>query len=190
MPPSSRFRDYFRLRRTRRPALQGDLAGGDARPDTAAQAQLAQLAEENEALREAYARQRGEFENFRRRTQREKEQAHDAAREDLFAKLLPILDNFERALLSSVNAADAQSVHKGISMIADQLSKLLESQGLVRLEAEGAVFDPAQHEAIAMIASDTVAENHVAEVLQPGYSFKDKVIRPAMVKVSKGTGGA
>jgi molecular chaperone GrpE len=136
-------------------------------------------------LRDAVARQRAEFENFRRRTMKEKDQIRDAAREDLLAKLLPVMDNFERALQSTNMAADAKSIHDGISMVSSQLSRMLEAEGLQRINAMNAVFDPNEHEALATEERADVEENHVCEEMLPGYRYKDKVIRAAMVKVAK-----
>ncbi|MGI8907283.1 MAG: nucleotide exchange factor GrpE [Candidatus Sumerlaeaceae bacterium] len=135
--------------------------------------------------REALARQRAEFDNFRRRTMKEKEQIRDAAREDVIAKILPVLDNFERALASTESATDAKPIRDGITMVSGQLMRLLEAEGLKPIETMNAPFDPNEHEALATEERTDVEENHVCEEMLRGYRFKEKVIRAAMVKVAK-----
>ena len=141
--------------------------------------------QENSQLRDTVARQRADFDNFRRRTLKEKDQVRDATREEVITKLLPVLDNFERALASTQSAVDAKSICDGITMVAGQLLRMLEAEGLKRIETANASFDPNEHEALATEERDDVEENRVCEEMLPGYRYKDKVIRPAMVKVAK-----
>lgn len=140
---------------------------------------------ELEELRETIIRQRAEFDNFRKRTQREKDQIREIANEGLLSRLLPVLDNFERALTSAESAADLASVRQGVGMIATQLTRALEAEGLTQINPLNAPFDPNKHDAIAAEPRDDMRENHVCAVLLPGYSYKEKLLRPAMVKVSK-----
>lgn len=143
------------------------------------------MAGENEKLRESVARQRAEFDNFRKRVQREKDQIREAAVETILSKILPVLDNFERAIESATPAADPASIRQGIQMVSDQLNRIVEGEGLQRVEARDAPFNPAEHEALAVEERADVPENRVVGVLLPGYRFKGRIIRPAMVKVSK-----
>lgn len=155
----------------------------DSAAEAAAQAET--NARELTEMRETIARQRAEFDNFRKRTQREKDQIREIANESLLSRLLPVLDNFDRALASAESAADLDSVRQGVGMIATQLSRALEAEGLTQINPLNAPFDPTKHDAIAAEPRDDMSENHVCAVLLPGYSYKDRLLRPAMVKVSK-----
>lgn len=149
------------------------------------QRHLEQAAAEIHQLRDMVARQRAEFDNFRKRTMKEKEHIRDAAREDVLTKLLPVVDNFDRALCSISDTTDATAVRDGVQMVASQFSRILESEGLERIQALNAPFDPNIHEAIATEERTDVPESHVCEEMLPGYRFRDKVVRAAMVKVAK-----
>lgn len=140
-----------------------------------------QLAE----VREHAIRQRSDFDNFRKRTQREKEQIRDAAAEMVIAKLLPVLDNMQRALVSADAATDVKPVRDGVRMILSQFERALEAEGLAAVESLHQPFDPTLHDALATEEREDVPDNHVCEVLLPGYTYKDKLIRAAMVKVAK-----
>lgn len=142
-------------------------------------------AEEIRQLKEAVLRQRAEFDNFRKRTQRERDQIREMATETLIAKLLPVLDNMERALTSADNTSDVKSVRDGVIMIATQLRRALEAEGLQQVEALNQRFDPTIHDALAAEEHPGTADGHIFEVLLPGYTFKDKTLRAAMVKVAK-----
>lgn len=157
--------------------------------DALRQAQEAAAAEVSQ-FKETIMRQRADFDNFRRRVQKEKEQIRDSTREDLVAKLLPVVDNFERALASASNASDTTSIREGVTMISGQLMRALEGEGLTKIAALNEPFDPALHEAIATEERSDVPDHHVCEEMLPGYRFKDKVIRPAMVKVAKAPAAA
>jgi molecular chaperone GrpE len=142
-------------------------------------------AEEVNLLRETIIRQRAEFDNFRKRTQREKDQVREMATEGLLSHLLPVLDNMERALTSAESAVDVKSVRDGVSMIAIQLRRTLENEGLEQVKALHEQFDPAFHDALAAEQRDDVPDGQVCEVLLPGYVYKQKLLRPAMVKVAR-----
>jgi len=150
------------------------------------QKNLEQAAAEAHQLRDAVARQRAEFDNFRKRTMKEKDQIRDAAREDTLAKLLPVVDNFDRALNSITETSDVSAVKQGIEMVATQLNRILEGEGLERIAALNAPFDPNLHEAIATEDRDDLPDNHVCAEMLPGYRYKERILRAAMVKVSKG----
>ena len=107
------------------------------------------------------------------------------ATESLVADLLPVLDNFDRSLASLESGASSESVLEGIKMVDRQLRSVLESQNLKKLYPEGEVFDPEQHEAIAVTPSEEHADDTVLHVLEAGYKLGDRVIRPAKVRVVK-----
>ncbi|MBB6675408.1 nucleotide exchange factor GrpE [Cohnella nanjingensis] len=158
-----------------------ETGGAEAGEDDPKYAELKRLADEH------YQRQlrvQADFDNFRRRTQKEKEELAQYASLKLVTALLPVIDNFGRALQSGGESADAGSFAKGIDMINRQLWQVLEAEGLKLMEPVGQPFDPEVHQAIMQVESDEYEEGTVVEVVQPGYWLKDKVIRPAMVKVS------
>lgn len=164
-------------------------AGGNAIPDQEAQAAADASAEELKQFKEAVVRQRAEFDNFRKRTQREKDQIRESAAETLLAKLLPVLDNMDRALSSINSASDIKSVREGVNMIVTQFRRTMEAEGLKQVEALNERFDPNLHDALAAEENADVAAGHIFEVLLPGYAYKEKLLRPAMVKVAKASSG-
>ncbi|MDR2632972.1 MAG: nucleotide exchange factor GrpE [Treponema sp.] len=146
-----------------------------------AQAQIAEL-------KDQYLRKAAEFENFRKRMNREKQDAIDFANQSLLLDLIPIIDDFERAIkaadASQKGAADFAVFYEGISMIEKRLSSQLEHKwGLKRYDAAGEAFDPNRHEAIMMEKSSDIDEPVVKEDFIKGYILKDRVIRSAKVKV-------
>jgi len=134
-------------------------------------------------LKERLIRLQAEFENFRKRTRRETVEIKETASSGLIAKILPILDNFHRAL--EAPAAEMESFLQGIKMIESQLMNQLSEEGLEPIEAAGTAFNPEIHEAVMVDPNEELEENQVVEVLQAGYRMKGKLIRPAMVKVSR-----
>lgn len=138
--------------------------------------------EADEAM-DKYRRCLAEFDNFRKRTTKEMAARYDDGVRAACEKLLPIVDNFERALSS---AADKEgNFYKGIEMIARQLEGTFTELGATPIEIEpGTTFDPNLHHAVAHTEDENFGENQVAEVLQKGYIHKERVIRPAMVKVA------
>ena len=127
-------------------------------------------------------RLQADFMNYKNRVEKDKENIFSHAKEDLINQLLPILDNFERAL-DSVEKEDG--FYEGIKMIYEQIVKLLVDNGLKEIQCVGEVFDPNLHHAVFMEESEDSEEGTVLEVIQKGYMLKDKVIRPSMVKVAK-----
>ena len=155
--------------------------------------QAPQLEQENQkltaqmnTLSERLLRTRADFENFRKRTARERDELVQLAHADLVGRLLPVLDNFELALSSSAAATtDANALLEGVQMILSQLLTALGSLGLEKIKAEGEIFNPHLHEAVGVVEASGAKENTVVEVLRPGYMLNAKVLRPAMVKVSR-----
>ncbi|MDR0731939.1 MAG: nucleotide exchange factor GrpE [Treponema sp.] len=140
----------------------------------------AQLAEaKNQFLRKA-----ADFENFRKRMNREKQDAIDFANQSLLSDIIPVLDDFDRAIQSAASSRDFDALYEGLGMIAKRLSSTLESKwGLKSYVAAGAPFDPNFHEALMMEKSSAVTEQTVQMDLLKGYTLKDRVIRSAKVKV-------
>ena len=146
--------------------------------------QLQALTDEKEQLQDRLLRVQAEFDNFKKRSQREKEADRKYKAQDLATELLPAIDNFERAL--QVEATEAtSSLIEGITMVYRQLLEALKSQGVEPIESVGKEFDPNIHHAVMQIEDESVESNTVVEEMQKGYMLKDRVIRPAMVKVNK-----
>ncbi|MEC0232634.1 nucleotide exchange factor GrpE [Paenibacillus alba] len=129
-------------------------------------------------------RVQADFDNFRRRARAEKEDFAKYASLKLIEQLLPIVDNFDRALSSSKETKDFDALVKGLDMTYRGIDQLLTAEGLKSIESVGHPFNPEFHQAVMQVESDEHEEGIVVEELQKGYMLKDKVIRPAMVKVS------
>ncbi|ADD02171.1 GrpE protein [Thermoanaerobacter italicus Ab9] len=127
-------------------------------------------------------RLKAEFENYRKRTEKEKSEMVEYGKETVILELLPIMDNFERALASS---GDYNSLKEGIELIYRQFKKILDKFGVKEIEAEGQIFDPYKHHAVMQEEVEGKQPNEIIEVFQKGYYLKDKVIRPSLVKVAK-----
>ncbi len=142
----------------------------------------ARTGSEEEALNAKYLRLMADFQNFKRRTEKEKSDIYAFANEKLISELLNVIDNFERALAAG-NAQD--SFYKGMEMILKQLTEVVEKAGASEIAALGEEFDPNFHNAVMTEDSDEYESGKVTEVLQKGYVLNNKVIRPSMVKVAK-----
>lgn len=166
---------------------------GQAEPNTgnseesvsteAIQQELAQLRQLNEEYQQRWLRAQADFDNYRKRTLKEKEDLLKYASFAVFEQLLPVIDNFERAMQASKSNNDYDSLSKGLDMIIRQLGQVLEQEGVVPIEAVGQPFNPEYHQAVAQVESGE-EEGIIVEELQKGYKLKDRVIRPSMVKVS------
>lgn len=150
----------------------------------AAEAQLEQLRQQLEEQQQRLLRVQADYDNFRRRTRQEKEEFAKYAASELVEQLLPVLDNFDRALHAAENSKDFDSLFKGVDMIFRQFLQVLEQSGLKEMDAVGQPFNPEYHEAVMKVEDSEQEEGTIVEQLQKGYMFKDKVLRPAMVKVS------
>jgi molecular chaperone GrpE len=137
-----------------------------------------------EELSDKYRRTMAEFDNFRKRTEKEKAAMYEIGAKDIINKLLPVVDNFERGLASITEADKGTPVADGMDKIYKQLTKMLEEAGVKEIEAEGQEFNPDFHNAVMHIDDDTLGENVVAEVLLKGYTYRDSVVRHSMVKVA------
>lgn len=128
-----------------------------------------------------------DFDNFKKRAAREKQDAIKYATESLLQKVIPVLDNFEMALAAAQNSsADGlKSLQDGVAMIHSQLKSTLTDAGLEEVDATGKPFDPNLHEAVSQQESDKVAEGHVLQQLRKGYKLRERLLRPATVIVAK-----
>ena len=149
-------------------------------PDAA----LAELQRERDGLQDRLLRTAADFENYRKRMERDRRELSEYAANDVLAELLPIIDNFERALQAPAGP-DLEPFRKGIEMIHKQMLDLLRKRGVVAIDALGADFDPRVHQAVIHEASDEHREGEVMQELQRGYTIGDRLLRPAMVKVAK-----
>lgn len=147
--------------------------------------ELERLKEELDEKQDRLLRLAAEFDNYKKRTARDFEALIKNANENLIVELLPVLDNFERALEVAQTSVDYNSFYRGVGMILQQLGDLLEKQGLKRIEAVGDKFDPNKHEALMQVESDEHPSDVVVDEIQRGYMLNDKVLRPSRVMVSK-----
>lgn len=134
---------------------------------------------------EKYMRLFAEYDNFRKRSQREKDMRYGDAVIDAAAAILPIGDNLERALQTEVESEDAKKLKEGVEMVLKQFTETLEKLGVKEIKAEGEQFDPNLHNAVMHIEDETIDDNTVVEDLMKGYIYKDgRVVRHSMVKVA------
>ena len=136
-----------------------------------------------EAESERYMRLMAEFQNFKKRVAKEKSDIHAYANEEIVGDILPMLDNFERAL--DAEGGDLEAYAKGMQLIFEQLKKALENAGLEEIKAMDEEFDPNVHNAVMTDNLEEKEDGTITKVLQKGYKLKDKVIRPSMVAVNK-----
>ena len=141
---------------------------------------------ESEAQHDQMLRTIAEFDNSRKRAEREKEESLKYALESFVKELIPTIDSIERAIQSTKESQDADALAEGVEMIYKGLLSTLEKRGVTPIEAVNEPFDPMQHEAIMHVESEEVLENNVIEEWQKGYMLHNRVIRPSMVSVSKG----
>jgi molecular chaperone GrpE len=143
-------------------------------------------AKENEAgkLLDQVKRIQADYENSRKRLAREKDEFLQYANEGLIAQFLPIVDNFDRALLHADTTPEAHALLEGIRLIQKQLEDVLKQNGLTRVESVGKTFDPHRHEAMAQVATQDHPDNTVVEEVQRGWMYRERLLRPALVKVA------
>ncbi len=154
----------------------------DGEEELSIQEEVDHLKNELDHVRDIYLRKLAEFDNFRKRTEREREDFQQTAGEDLVKELLPVLDNFERALQQE--KTDSGAFRDGIEMIARQFWDTLQRKGLEVVNPEGQPFDPELHEAVQRVETADHAPGTVVWVMLKGYTFGDRLIRPAMVGVA------
>ena len=176
-------------------AAAAELEAEDKAKETAETASGAETAEDEqnsaaqaeiEALNDRLKRTLAEFENFRKRSEREKAQMFDLGAKSVLEKLLPVIDNFERSVAQAPESEDPgiKSYAEGMEMIYRQLLKNMKEAGVEPIDAKGKPFDPTYHNAVMHEENEELGENVVAEELQKGYLYKDSVLRHSMVKVA------
>ena len=178
------------------PESEAPTAGASDQKVAEISAQMAEeLRRERDEYLEALQRLQAEFANFRKRVLRESEQAGQRASTQMIEELLPVLDNFERAMQAAAEH-DQEVLSGGVELVYNQLRDVLVKRGLCEIDAHGQPFDPNQHEAILCQPSAEHEEGTVMQVIEKGYQLEDRVVRPAKVIVSKqldadksGTGG-
>lgn len=137
-----------------------------------------------EELKDRLARQMAEFDNFRKRTEKEKSAMYEVGARDMIEKMLPVLDNFERGLASVPEDQKNTSFAEGMEMIYKQFVKTLEDAGVEAIEALGQQFDPNLHNAVLHVEDDSFGENEISQELQRGYKYRGTVVRHSIVQVA------
>ncbi len=163
-----------------------ETAASQGRGSTAvadAEAEIEGLRAERASYLDRLARLQAEFDNFRKRSVKEQQDYRDYALAEALRSLLPILDSLDRAL--KTGDASVQDFHSGIELIDKQFHDALSKLGVEPIPAQGEVFDPNLHQAIQMVDTTDVEDNHVIDELQRGYRIKDRLLRPAMVRVAR-----
>jgi molecular chaperone GrpE len=147
--------------------------------------ELQKLQKERDNLFDRLARLQAEFDNYRKRSAKENADFRDYAVAEAARSLLPVIDNFSLALKNA--GAKPEDFKKGVELIHKQLLDVVQKMNVQIVPAQGQPFDPRVHEAIEMVESDQAEDNHVLEELQPGYKLKERLLRPAMVRVARNT---
>jgi len=164
---------------------QESAAGDGQAPNAELQARVAQLEKESEDYRDKWLRAAADYKNFKRRADQERADLIRGASAGLLLKLLPVVDDIERALDSVPEQIASSTWFEGVRLIAQKLQTVLESEGVMPISALGAEFDPNQHEAVIYEDAGDGANAKVVAELQKGYKLRDRVLRPTMVKVGK-----
>lgn len=140
--------------------------------------------EKIEELTDRVKRQMAEFENFRKRTEKEKSSMYEMGARDIIERILPVIDNFERGLAVIPEDKKEDPIAEGMEKIYKQIQKVFEEAGVKPIEAAGKEFDPNFHNAVMHVEDESLGENIVVEELQKGYMYRDSVVRHSMVKVA------
>jgi molecular chaperone GrpE len=176
--------------------LEHELSAGEGGEESSAPAkpeaveagvvpEIERLKAERDALLDRLARLQAEFDNARKRAVRDQQEFREYAAADVIKTILPILDSFERALKTP--SGESGDFRNGIELIYRQFQDALQKIGVQAIPAIGQVFDPRVHEAIEMVDTTEVEDHHVLDELQRGYKYKDRLLRPAMVRVARNT---
>src|SRR5258706_13724861 len=174
------------------PAAEDDETGpisiaGKAADDSGT-SETEKLKAERDALLDRLARLQAEFDNARKRAVREQQDFREFAAADVIKNFLPILDSFERALKAGRDS-NSNDFRNGIELIYRQFQDALQKIGVQPIVAVGQVFDPRLHEAVEMVDTSDVPDHHVLDELQRGYKYKERLLRPAMVRVARNARG-
>jgi molecular chaperone GrpE len=151
---------------------------------------LVEARAEAQRLKDQWMRVAADYDNFRKRTRRDIEDAKKGGREELLKDLLPVFDNLERAIQSAARATEVRAVADGLSMVVKQFVDVLSRTGISKVKTTGTAFDPAVHEAIQQVETDEHPVGTVVAEVQPGYVSGDRLVRAAMVVVAKPKGNS
>ena len=160
-----------------------ETAGATAAADSG---EAGELQRQRDEYKDLLLRKSAEFDNFRKRTERERQSAADASAADLLGELLPLVDDLDRALQAEAGGEGAEAYRRGVEIIQRQLNEILRKRGVRALEALGADFDPYYHQAVAHEPAAGRREGEVIEEYRRGYMLGERLLRPSMVKVAKG----
>jgi len=178
-------------------AAEVEVEGETVNPDTTtkteeasesgndAELRIAELEAKLEEAENKVLRAQADFDNFRRRTRLDQEAAQKYRAQSLVSEIIPALDNFERALQIEADNDQTKSLLQGMNMVYNQLIQALQNEGVEAIKSVGEQFDPHIHQAVMQVEDESFESNTVIEELQKGYKLKDRVIRPAMVKVNQ-----
>ncbi|MBZ5655680.1 MAG: nucleotide exchange factor GrpE [Acidobacteriia bacterium] len=172
------------------PGEDGEESAAAAKPEAVVAgvtSEIEKLKSERDALLDRLARLQAEFDNARKRAVRDQQEFREFAAADVIKTILPILDSFERALKTA--SGESGDFRNGIELIYRQFQDALQKIGVQAIPAVGQVFDPRVHEAIEMVDTTEVADHQVLDELQRGYKYKERLLRPAMVRVARNTKG-
>jgi molecular chaperone GrpE len=161
-------------------AQAGDATQAGAPPDTVPRAEFEQLKAERDQLFDRLARLQAEFENARKRVERERAEVRDYAAASVVEQFLPVLDNFELALKAT---GTAEQLRSGVELIVKQMEDVLRQMQVTPVPAVGEEFNPHVHEALGSVERLDLPDHHVAEEIRRGYKIREKLLRPAMVRV-------
>ena len=153
-------------------------------PDT--DSESARLTRERDELKDLLLRKSAEFDNFRKRTERDRQAQYEAIAAEVLEELLPLLDDLDRALGVDAAAASADAYRTGVELIQRQLAEVIRKRGVTPIEALGTDFDPNYHQAVSYEPAEGRRDGEVIEEFRRGYMIGDRLLRPSMVKVAKG----
>ncbi|MDZ5712222.1 nucleotide exchange factor GrpE [Jeotgalibacillus haloalkalitolerans] len=162
-----------------------ETAENAAQQEKSTEAEAVNWQQQAEEAEDKYLRLRAEFDNYRRRIQKENETLQKYRAQNVVTGILPALDNFERALNIETTNDESASLLKGMQMVHSSLLEALKAEGVEIIESTGQQFDPNLHQAVMQVSEEGYESNTVIEELQKGYKLKDRVIRPSMVKVNE-----
>ena len=153
--------------------------------DTAAIADPSELQRQRDEYYDRLLRKSAEFDNYRKRVERDRQMVSDSAAAGIIEELLPLMDDLERALKADAGADDGEAYRRGVELIYRQLGEILRKRGARPIEALGADFDPHYHQAVSYEAAEGRREGEIIEEFRRGYMLGDRLLRPSMVKVAK-----
>ena len=162
-------------------ATEGAQEGTAAQPETVSREEFDQLKAERDQLLDRLARLQAEFENARKRAERERVEFRDYAVGNVVEQFLPVIDNFELALKAT---GSAEQLRSGVELIVKQMEEILRQLQVQPVPTVGVQFDPRQHEALGTIERDDLPDQHVAEEIRRGYKLRERLLRPALVRVA------